>query len=314
MVIIVTTIINSMNSSKHIGPILSAVVPIALMANQLNLLEAWVKECKGKSIEILLMHDLYDEATSHELRELVANNLESNIIILEDKFGSPGQARNVGIQLATGEWIAFWDSDDMPNIEIVLEILHKESLHRELDVIIGQYKVFDISKNILINKTQFDSSLNDVALNPGVWRMLFRRSSIGDVRFPQFKMAEDQNFLSTLSLPEKNYRFTNSIFYTYYVGNFGQLTSQISAVNEILDGARFTFTKLKNSNVAAREFNLILFSRQITTGVKKGSFHVKIGCLFLLFKAITENNGTFAIAIIRVTLSIFLKSRRRKLT
>lgn len=313
MVIVVTTIIISMNSSKHSGPSLSAVVPVARMASKLNFLEAWIKECAGKSVEILLMHDFYDEATSHELKELIANNLESNIIFREDNFGSPGQARNMGIQLAKGEWIAFWDSDDIPNVEIVLEIIQKESKNQELDVIIGQYKVFDISKNVLMNKTHLDSSLNDVALNPGVWRMLFRRKSIKEIRFPPFKMAEDQNFLSTLSLPEKYFSFSNDIFYTYYIGNIGQLTSQKLAVNDILNGARFTFTKIKNSNIVVQEFNATLFSRQIITGVKKGSLQVKISSLILYFKALTENKSIFAILIIRSTLRIFLKSRNRKL-
>lgn len=302
-----------MSSPKVIAPLLTAVVPVTRMANQLNLLDQWIKGCTGKSIEIILLHDIRDEETSFELENIVSNNFKSNIVLFEGKYGSPGSARNLGIQMAKGEWVAFWDCDDKPNVDTVLQILQSESGTSNFEVIIGQFNVYDVIAGNMIGKNKRDSSLSDVALNPGVWRMLFRKDTIGDVRFPHIKMAEDQNFLSAIRLPEKKFKIMNEIFYTYYLGNLGQLTAQKSAVDEIINAARFTLLRIKDSKGATLDFNATLFSRQIITGIMKGSLKIKFKCISLFMKSIVFNKGLNAIVIIGKVLSILLQRNRRKL-
>lgn len=302
-----------MNTIKTKGPLLTAVVPVTLMANRLSLLEGWIKNCTEKSIEIILLHDIRDEETSQELKKIVSSNLKLNIVIFEEKFGSPGTAKNLGIEIANGEWITFWDSDDIPNVDAVLNVLNSELDKGNFEVIIGQFNVYDVTNSRLIERERNDSSFSDVAMNPGIWRMLFRNDSIGDVRFPSFKMAEDQNFLSALQVPEKKTKFIDDILYTYHLGNLGQLTSQKSAVDEILSAARFTLLRIKDSKGQTREFNATLYSRQIITGITKGSLKVKLMCINLFIKSIASNDDQCAKVVIRKLFKILLQRNRRKL-
>ncbi len=105
----------------------------------------------------------------------------------------------------------------------------------------------------------------------------------------------------------------NEIFYTYYLGNLGQLTSQKSAVDEIINAARFTLLRIKDSKGATLNFNATLFSRQIITGIMKGSLKIKFKCISLFMKSIVFNESLNAIVIIGKVLSILLQRNRRKL-
>lgn len=63
----------------------------------------------GLSVELLLVADRADEATSQCLQE----HLPSDARILETDLGDPGLARNAGIREARGEFVSLVDGDDL---------------------------------------------------------------------------------------------------------------------------------------------------------------------------------------------------------
>lgn len=69
-------------------------------------------EIEGVDAEIILIDDCStDEKTVQLLGSL--RNITGIEIIFQGKNGGPAKARNAGIRNATGEWIAFLDSDDL---------------------------------------------------------------------------------------------------------------------------------------------------------------------------------------------------------
>jgi len=240
-------------------------VPITKMAGELGILESWVKEAINFDLEVIVIHDIQDSLTGIELQELVKTLNNDKFRLIEKTVGSPGLARNLGLEVARGNWIAFWDSDDLPQVEEVMESI---SEYPNYEVIVGRYKVHDIRSNI--EKPSQLNKLNywGIGENPGIWRMLFQRDVLGEIKFSSIRMAEDQVFISQLNLRSRKLIFTSRFLYTYYKGRTAQLT-QTKITNSDL------FTAFEQLLISHRKFengkdslSLIMAARIFLTLVK----------------------------------------------
>lgn len=111
--------------------------------------------------------------------------------VIRKDNGGAGSARNLGIDKAKGEYIAFIDSDDLVSNQYVNKILQKIEATKA--------DFIDLSwKSLNRSGSQFDYLLkddNDRLPNPSVSTRVFKRSYIGDVRFSEIKDAcEDEDF------------------------------------------------------------------------------------------------------------------------
>ena len=97
---------------------LSVVVPITLMHGKLEKLESWLKEIKDLPIEVLLIHDKRDNDTSFELQVLLKKLQNRKIVFKEGVYGSPGMARNAGLEGVSNYWTCFLD---FPSAECINE-------------------------------------------------------------------------------------------------------------------------------------------------------------------------------------------------
>jgi len=180
-------------------PLISAIVPISGMVGRLQNLKSWVGALNDEKVEVILIHDIKDNETGDEIVDLIMG-LSRKPIFLECTSGNPGETRNLGLQVATGDWIVFWDCDDLPNVTATVKYL--ENSTRISDLIIGEFTwVSELSgeqrgsENLANHKI---NALIAVALNPGIWRMIFKRSLIGNTLFSPSRMAEDQVFIASI--------------------------------------------------------------------------------------------------------------------
>lgn len=143
----------------------------------LNCLSSQITE----EVEVIVVDDGSDQKYKAE---------HSWVNVYRKHNGGAGSARNKGIEVSHGEYIAFIDADDLVSPDYVSKILKKTA--DGFDVCEFSWKSLDYSG------TQFNYKLrsdNDRLSNPSACTRVFSRAYIGDIRFSEIKdAAEDEDF------------------------------------------------------------------------------------------------------------------------
>ena len=233
------------------------------MAGKMQNISQWLHDPSSIRLEIIIVHDKGDEKTEIEIQQIVKGSPNKKIKMLTGVWESPGFARNVGLSIATGNYISFWDSDDLPNIDSVLQVI--EGLSREVDIAVGQYLIKDSKDpNTIIYKST-DLTLEEVAFNPGIWRLIFRREFINKMTFSKERMGEDQEFIYNSLKRDPKVDFSNIEVYNYYINNVAQLTANPKEVRSL----RRVILRLLSSMPSDKEnfafaMNIMIFRQTLT--------------------------------------------------
>ena len=245
-------------------PLLSVIVPLTRMAGRLANLETWLSESFGFPISIVIVHDIRDPYTGIELEELVRNYNHLDIEVIEGIFGAPGLARNAGLESPLATWTTFWDADDLPNPHEVFAAIAQAG--SDTEVVIGNFTINTAKGSANV---EHDAGINNVAFNPGLWRMIFRSSILEGASFSSARMGEDQLFLIDLNLGSRNICFSNKFVYQYFQGDPMQLTSNQESINEVEETLTLVSKRMKNDDKLKNVFSQIVLMRLLTTTVMR---------------------------------------------
>lgn len=206
-------------------PKLSIVVPIGHYNSSIHTLNLWVGDLDFTSTELILVHDTNSETCKKELREFVESCSLHQVIIKEVNCHSPGLARNYGLKLARGEFVTFWDADDIPNYKVVISKI--SAVNADVDVIAGSFvrEAFENRELLSTHLLRRDSSPYRLASDPGIWRFVFRRRLIQNLTFEENLIGEDLLFLAEVFALTQEILQVEALFYRYSMGVPGSLTS-----------------------------------------------------------------------------------------
>lgn len=260
----------------------TVICPVWNMRGRLQFLEKWVSEISvDPQIETIIVHDFSNKADREELQQICSSH--RSIKLIEGQFGNPGSARNAGLSICRGKRVVFWDCDDEPNVTRFLGLLKSEEA-KDSDVCIARFNIFnEMKKSISEDSSWSDNFLQDYetfALNPGIWRMIFKRELLTNIRFDPLKMAEDQLFICQAMLEAKIVTFSDDQIYTYFVGSTHHLTKNKDALQDLLPAMKKTKSLFrKNMRVEMKLLLNLMTARQFISGLKYGNVQTKFGLL-----------------------------------
>jgi len=265
--------------------LLSAIIPITKMAGRFENLKSCFLECTDLPINLILVHDIQDDATSQELRNLALANDHLALKLIEGEYGSPGAARNAGLGESLAPWTVFWDSDDLPKPRTVIEAITQAEEKSEL--IIGNFSTQSSSGT---NSILHLRNLENIALNPGLWRIIFRSDILSETRFCLSRMGEDQLFLMDLAPDSRSIHFSNEIFYEYFIGSPFQLTSIQNDIDEVEKTLVLAESRWEQVESLRTQFSRFILLKLYITTIKRAKSGSKLQIFFRHLSIIIKTN------------------------
>ena len=297
-------------------PTLSIIVPISRMSGRLDKIKNWLPEVNAEFFQIIFVHDVQDSSTSSELQGLITANGDHSVHLIEGRFGSPGAARNAGLEIVKGEWIAFWDSDDIPVVGAFKDMV-RNSNQLGFEIAVGSFEIVDDLSKLTLSTHIFEDNrtmnLEMLASRPGIWRFAFRLKSFLNMEFKNFMMAEDQVFLAELGIADKSIYFDENIVYSYYTGCNFHLTKNKSALADLVDAARATFQVALRQTGENKTLSLDLFIRQTLTSLSRAKFSRKVISMLLLIRAFFKVDLRTKKELLLISRRVILRQKRNKM-
>ena len=201
---------------------ISVIVPVY---NVEKYLERCVKSIAAqtyKDLEILLI----DDGSTDKSGEMcdAFQQTDSRIKAFHKQNGGLSDARNYGIEHSAGEFISFVDSDDYID-EKMLETLHRLITENDADLAVcSAMDVFE-GKEVTQVKEIKEFNLNKVESYkymlrgdgiPSACNKLYKRQTVGDVRFPVGKLYEDGFFTPQILKKVEKTAATSKPMYYYF--------------------------------------------------------------------------------------------------
>ena len=175
-------------------------------------------------IEIILVENASTDGSLQECHRVAG--IDDRIKVLHLDKGDVSLARNVGTEVAKGEYIGFVDSDD--TVETVMyETLYNIAVENDLDLMYSNsVRVYDDkpprythleSGEILILDPKEALKLNfKQTINSSVCTMIARKELLMEVKFPEGMRFEDRATAYRLINASKKIGYIRKSFYKYY--------------------------------------------------------------------------------------------------
>lgn len=189
--------------------------------------EEYLQECLDsmldqtyKHLEIILIDDGSQDRCPYICDQYATK--DDRIKVIHKKNGGAASARNLGLEIASGEYISFVDSDDYVD-KYYIQNLTEQLENTKSDIAVCSYVSVSSDKKIpeILEKTG-DYIGRDYLLQfltdwrcGLIWNKLFSKKVIGDIRFEEGHIIDDEFFTYLVVLNARRVYVKNKQLYYY---------------------------------------------------------------------------------------------------
>lgn len=282
--------------------ILSVVVPIYNADRYLDRNIKSLENCPRSDVEFIFI----DDGSTDNSLEIIDSVAQKDFRFIYRHIDNAGvsNARNVGLEIATGKYVTFLDADDYidenngwKNIFDIINVLDSEAY----DIAIAGYYMIRNNKKteIIIN---LENDINAVwkaaattsSLN-SVWSKIYKNDIIRDnsIRFPvDIKVGEDYSFFVDYIKRCKNPYISPSFFLCYCINDSSVMNS--TSISNILDGinqCRIKANELVDKNDFSYKWQYdFYFFRTITASLTKCALSMKMSEYYCSYKYVIKSS------------------------
>lgn len=244
-------------------PKVSVIIPF-------NNVENYIDECLNSvlnqtldDIEVIMINDASTDATPAIVSKYAEKDSRIKVLNIEERKGQ-GFARNRGIEIATGEYIGFVDSDDFIEPDM-FELLYNSAKNNDTDISMCQVREYDDINEKYITSDYYslaplsafgenvfsaeDTKNSILDINVALWNKVYKREFLIEIgeKFPEGFIYEDLPFFFGTYLPAKRIQIVWKNLYSYRINRKNSTMQQFN--NKILDRlpmVSLTYEKLKS--------------------------------------------------------------------
>lgn len=184
-------------------------------------------------MEFILVDDHgYDDSIGIAKRHIAGHSREKQVLFAETPVNSgPGEARNIGMQIAKGEYVAFCDADDWVEPDMY-EKLFGLALLKQADFVYCNALIHVQGQTAVLANPDFRSNAYYLThFVAYLWTYLFRSYFIraNEITFPESRRSEDTCFLACCIMSTDRIASIDEVLYHYVV--YSSSTSHRAGTN-----------------------------------------------------------------------------------
>lgn len=185
-----------------------------------------------KEIEIIVINDGSTDDTKDILNKLEKE--DKRLKVLHKKNGGLSSARNAGLKICCGKFIAHLDGDDWIEQD-AYELMYKAAIENNLDIVVSDYyddyeekkiiykEEINVEEKILNNEKYLKEYFSGNGV-PAIWSKIYKKNIYKDIFHPEnISIGEDLCTLPKLILKAKRIGKVNKAF-VHYMNNLESMS------------------------------------------------------------------------------------------
>ena len=230
--------------------LISVIIPVYKVEDYLLRCVDSVLAQTYQNLEIYLVDDGSPDSCGKICDECAAK--DGRIKVIHKKNGGLSDARNAALDVSSGEYISFIDSDDYVSEDFIASLYHAVQTHHTRLAICGVCR-FDESGNITadyapseIEKEIAGHELYETVWRPSACNKLYHKSLFRDLRFPFGKLYEDLFIYHDILAQVDCASLTGKVSY-YYFDRQGSIMNKSFDIRntDLIEGLDLRIKKLR---------------------------------------------------------------------